>query len=68
MTMNKIRVFMAFIVAAFLACSCDMDEQNSGSDKQGTLSVQLNASSETINVGTRSGEAGDAPLDCGESS
>ena len=66
MIMNKIRVFMAFIVTAFLVCSCDRDEQNSSSDKQGTLSVQLNASSETINGGTRSGEEGEAALNVGD--
>ena len=63
MTMNKIRVFMAFIVAAFLVCSCDRDALNMGSsDKEGTLSLQLEANSEVRNLGTRTDEAAEFPV------
>ena len=61
--MNKIRVFMAFIVAAFLVCSCDRDALNMGSsDKEGTLSLQLEANSEVRNLGTRTDEAAEFPV------
>ena len=63
MIMNKIRVFMAFIVAGLLVCSCDKDNQNM-SNEQGTLRISLDASSELINVGTRADQ--DAAFDVGD--
>ncbi len=52
--MSKNRVFIALIASAFWFTSCDKDNQNS-SRGEGTLNIELTASSETDNVTTREG-------------
>lgn len=51
--MNKIRVFMAFVVIACFVCSCDRDMQNYDSNRQGTVQFQIETNSAANKIDTR---------------
>lgn len=53
MIMNKIRVFMAFVVIACFVCSCDREMQNYDSNRQGSVKFQIENNSAANKTNTR---------------